>query len=356
MVSLNADLIIRAITFFTSRIEVLKDVENEFKIAEEVLNQVEKTLREHGYEVFTKRVSLPGGVKELVYKLVDYAGKGMLVSVGYLKGPSPVDVVNLAMSGLYVPVLHAREPNIDDAKMYSQIFHEAALKDPLSATRITIGFHNEDFQTPYFPDSSSKGFRAIGLAFLYPRYLVRLFKKGLDLDKAFKRVFNEVEKIADIVKNASQLPVVVDYSLSPWTSNSVAELYSVTGCSLLEPGAQYYTWLINKCIQNYSNQHLRTGFNEVMLPYAEDQVLVEYGANGLIRARDFLAYAATCVAGLDMVVVPESREKFAQLVASTMAIAYIKSRPLAFRAIPVAGLPGDTVDLKRFGKVPVIPY
>lgn len=356
VVSLSADFTIRAITIFTSRIERLQDVENEFKIAEETLDRVEKALKEHGYEVFTKRVSLPGGPKELIYKLTDYASRGVLVSIGYSKALKPVDVVDLATSGLYVPVLHVKEPSIDDARTYSQIFHEAALKDPLSATRIAIGFHDEGFQTPYFPDSSSKGFRAVGLAFLYPRCLVRLVKNGLDLSEAFRYVFSEIKKVADIVKGSSQLPVVVDYSLSPWMSNSVAEVYSVIGCPLLEPGVQYYTWLMNKCIQNYSDQSLRVGFNEVMLPYAEDLLLVEYGANGLIRARDFLAYAATCVAGLDMVVVPENREKFTQLVASAMTIAYIKSRPLALRAIPVASLPGDTVNLKRFGKVPVIPY
>ncbi|MEM0000226.1 MAG: DUF711 family protein [Desulfurococcaceae archaeon] len=354
--SLGADIMIRAITFFTGRIETLQDAENELKIAEDVLTRVEKALKEYGYGVFTKRISLPGGSRELAYRLVDRVSKDVLVSIGYSKALKPTDVVNLATSGLYVPLLHAKEPNVDDAKTYSQIFHDASLKDPVFATRIAIGFHDEDFQTPYFPDSSSKGLRAIGLALLYPRYLVKLVRSGLSLGKSFERVFSEVEKVASIVKSISQLPVVVDYSLSPWMDNSVAELYSAIECPLLEPGAQYCTWLMNRYIQKCSDQRLRTGFNEVMLPYAEDLTLVEYGASGLIRARDFLAYAATCVAGLDMVVVPENREMFTQLVASTMAVAYVKSRPLALRAIPVTGNPGDIVDLKRFGKVPVIPY
>lgn len=101
---------------------------------------------------------------------------------------------------------------------------------------------------------------------------------------------------------------------------------------------------------------MRTGFNEVMLPYTEDYKLLEYGERGSLTASKLLYYASTCIAGLDMVEVPENRDKLRRLVLDAMALAYVKRRPMSIRVIPVPGLPGDKVDLGVFGKVTVIDY
>jgi len=353
---LNGDLVVRALTYFTKGVNTREDLEDEISMAEEVLGVAEKALLGAGYKVFTKRVSLPGVDRGLARALVDYAGRGVLLSAGYSKTLGVDDVIELALNGIYVPVLYTGEPSFEEAKAYSTLFHKVSSRDPASATKIAIGMHGEEFQSPYFPDSSSKGSRCIGLAFLYPKKLVNLLAKGAGLEEAFEQVFSEVKLIVKAVGDASNLPIIVDYSLSPWMDNSVGELYEASGHSLLSPSAVYYTWLLNKAIWGLSDPSTRSGFNEVMLPYAEDNVLREYGSRGLLRARDFLAYASTCVAGVDMVVVPEDVDKLARLIASTMAIAWVKSRPISLRAIPVPAGPGDLWGLGRFGRVPVIPY
>ncbi|MEM4487194.1 MAG: DUF711 family protein [Desulfurococcaceae archaeon] len=353
---MNNRLIVRAITFFTGSAQSNKELEDEMNFALNTLNEVEGVLTKNNYPIFSKRVSLPGVPVNFAGRLLDYVEKRLLISIGYLRFNSVDEIVDLAYNGISVPILHEAGPEIEKAKLYSEVFHRASAKDPVAATRIAVGFHNRDFYTPYFPDSSSRSLRAIGLAFLYPKLLVEMVRGGRSVEDSLKEVFRGIHNAVKLVKESIALPVVVDYSLSPWMENSVAELYEVSGYSLLEPGALYYTWMVNKLIYDYSNKEIATGFNEVMLPYAEDSILMDYGAKGLIKAKDFLAYASTCVAGVDMLVVPEGKDKLTQLIASAMALANTKSRPLSLRVIPVASKPEDIIDLKRFGKVPVLSY
>ena len=352
---METELIIRSITFFTKRISDTIGLENEYNKATSVLDRVARELVYHGYNVFTKRISFPGLSRELINRLLEHVGKDILVSIGYSR-ISRKEIVEFAYNGLYIPVLHDTEPNMNDAREYSKIFHEAASRDPVAATRIAIGFHGRDFITPYFPDSSSSGENSIGLAFIYPKLLVNKVKANIDIHSAFKEVYAEMYKVFEITKNISGLPVYIDYSLSPWMDNSVAELYEISGFPILEPGSLYYTWILNNVINASSQNNIRVGFNKVMLPYAEDSLLIKMGEEKKLRARDFILYASTCVAGVDMIVVPEDTEKLAQLIASTMALARVKNEPVSLRSIPVPGKPGDIVDLKRFGKIPIINY
>lgn len=349
-------LIVRAITYFTPRVETREELESIIHRANEIHSVLEKTLENQGYHVFTKRISLPGPRREIIYKLVDYLERGLLVSTGYNSEYGFEDIIEFTSKGLFVPVLYNKEPSIDKAREYSSLIHKIASINPENATRFAIGFHDEYFQTPYFPDSSSRGSEAIGLAFLYPELVLRKLKEGLTIWEAFRSVFREVNRVVEITRNTTGLPVFVDYSLSPWMENSVVQLYVEAGYSVLDSSGVYYTWLLNKVIDDTSDSSIRIGFNEVMLPYAEDSILLEYGRRGLIRARDLLLLASTCVAGVDMIVVPENTESLARIIAGLMSIKYVKKKPLSIRAIPVSSKPGDTVDLGRFGRVVVIDY
>ena len=80
------------------------------------------------------------------------------------------------------------------------------------------------------------------------------------------------------------------------------------------------------------------------------------GENGLIRAKDLLLYAATCVSGLDMLVIPADEEKMTDFIKDVYAVYAVKKRPLATRLIPVPNKPGDKISLGRFGETPVIHY
>jgi len=348
-------LTVRALTFFTGSTSSRRELEEEFLLATSTLIDVEKSLVERGYKVFTKRVSFPGLTRELSLRLVEYSGKVFLISTGYSK-LTREDIVELAAHGIYTPILHPSDPSSEKAEEYVEIIVETSRRSLLAATKVAIGFHSEDFVTPYFPDSSSPRSRFIGISLLYPKVLLELLRATGNLEEAFRIVFSEVERIVNIVKSTSGLDVKVDYSLSPWISESVAEIYEYSGYNLLDPGALYYTWLLNKHISELSNPEIRTGFNEVMLPYIEDSKLLEYGERGLLTARKLLYYASTCVAGVDMIVIPENRDKLKRLILDTMALAFTKKRPLSLRAIPVPGNPGDKVNLGVFGWVTVIDY
>jgi len=356
VVEISEKPIIRALTYFTGRIRDINDLESTLFRAREVLSIVERALNEFGFKVFTKRVSFPGLSRSLITRLLDLAESDLLVSIGYSREIDDREIVEFTTSGLYVPLLHIGEPSIDRARYYSQIIHKVSSANPIGATRLSIGFHDKSFQTPYFPDSSSRGMEELGVAFLYPKQVVNELERGKTLFDAFAPVFSELKNAVEAVESTSRLHTLVDYSLSPWMENSVAELYEKSGYGILGPGGLYFTWLLNRIISELSVGVNRTGFNEVMLPYAEDSLLVNYGYKGLLRARDLLALSSTCVAGVDMIVVPEDIDALTKLIASAMSIAIVKQRPISLRAIPVPMKPGDSADLGRFGKIPVIPY
>lgn len=347
---------VRAIVYFTKNMNSTDELKQEIEHGISLLNTVEEHMRSLGYSVFTKRLSFPGLSLSLSTRVVDYLDKGFIASIGYLTALDPSSVVEIASLGLYVPVLYPGDPDIERARVYSEVFHRAAKIDPLVATRIAVGLHDSRFQTPYFPDSSSQGLREIGLSFLYANSIIQDVRAGQSIESAMRRVFNEIERVALHIHARTGLRVRVDYSLSPWMEDSVAEIYRYFGFSVTEPGATFFTWRLNRLIRQLANPHLATGFNEVMLPYAEDSLLVDYGARGLLRARDFLTMAMTCVAGVDMVVVPESQDRLAGIIADAMSIAWVKSSPMSIRVIPVSAQVGDTINLGRFGRIPVISY
>lgn len=352
----NSNIIIRAITFFTKRIEHMGEVRDEVENALNIIDEVNEFIANKGYVVFTKRISLPPGSLNLASKAIGYLNEDVLLSTGFIRDIDATYVPELALSGVYTPILHDSPLDVEKARAYSKVIHKASSLDPVAATRISIGFHKEDFLTPYFPGSSSRGRRAIGLAFIYPNALLDLLDKGVGIEKAIEILFKEFNKIALDIRNETGLETYVDYSLSPWMENSVVKVFRALGSDVTRPGFNYSINMVNNLIERYADQYLRTGFNEVMLPYAEDSVLIRLGENKLLRARDFLLYASTCVAGVDMIVVPEDVETLAGLIIDTATIALVKKRPLGFRAIPVNEDPGNKVKLGKFGEITVIDY
>jgi uncharacterized protein (UPF0210 family) len=253
--------------------------------------------------------------------------------------------------GFYISFngLRAVEKNL--VKDISKFIHNASSRNPICATRIAVGFHKEPLQTPYFPDSTSIN-GGIGLSFLYPSFIMKNLEHGLAW------AFNEFKRIVGELANYLEdmgFKVFMDYSLSPWMEESIIDLLQRMGYLTAQPGFNYGILLLNKEIWRIVDKYA-AGFNEVMLPYAEDNGLKRLGENGLIRAKDLLLYAATCVSGPDMLVIPADEEKLASFIKDVYAVYAVKKRPLATRLIPVSNRPGDKVSLGRFGETPVISY
>ncbi|MCD6105872.1 MAG: DUF711 family protein, partial [Thermoplasmata archaeon] len=121
------------------------------------------------------------------------------------------------------------------------------------------------------------------------------------------------------------------------------------------PGIMYVIWRINEAVWDGMDD-MSIGYNELMLPLAEDNVLKERGREGL-RATDLLRMTAACVAGLDMVVLPGDIDAgiLKGLILDQYAIREVKGRPMGTRLIVYPGASvGDVVPLGIFGDVPVI--
>jgi len=81
-------------------------------------------------------------------------------------------------------------------------------------------------------------------------------------------------------------------------NESVVELLSLMGFELDSPGFNYGVRMLNDRISRMAEKlGYAGGFNEVMLPYAEDSLLIDAGRKGFLCARNLLLYSSTCVAG-----------------------------------------------------------
>lgn len=345
---------VRSVAVFANPQNVKEDVREELARSIDLLERISEALRKRGLEPWTARISFPANSILLFKHIAEKAdAKRFLISLGFTNFDS--SMINIYLDaverGFYISFNGLRIIEKNLVKDVSTFIHEASSHDPLCATRIAIGFHERPLQTPYFPDSTSLN-EGIGLSFLYPSFIADNLGKGL------RKAFDEFKKIvADVTAYLEKrgLSIYIDYSLSPWMEDSVIELIEKIGYRPNSPGFNYGVLLLNREIKRILDKR-GAGFNEVMLPYAEDNGLKKLGEDGLIKARDLLLYTATCVAGPDMIVTPADREKLAHFVKDVCAVYMIKRKPLATRIIPASGKPGDKIDLKIFGKASVIPY
>ncbi|MET1160574.1 MAG: DUF711 family protein [Thermoprotei archaeon] len=354
-------LVIRSITLFAEK--PASDITHYTDKLQEyirILSDIERELIRRNYRVFTKRLSLPILDNSMRAKIVEkLEPHNTLVSLGIHKPSIDYEYVEYVVSNGYYMAIHGVWNNpIEYSKRVSEIIHRVSNVNPVYATRIAVAFHEDILETPYFPDSTSSGYPGLGISFLLPNAIIEYIQRGNKLENFPKELLTYTKQLEELLTSITGIKrIVVDYSISPWMNNSVVKLLEVLGYKLLSPGFNYGIYTLNSFIGELAKTSGNaSGFNEVMLPYAEDLLLIEAGKEGLIRVRDFLLYASTCVAGVDMVVVPESIDKLANLVLDLMSIWYVKNKAQALRAIPVSDSVGTDIDLDKFGKVPVIDY
>ncbi len=147
----------------------------------------------------------------------------------------------------------------------------------------------------------------------------------------------------------------IDVSLSPWGEESVVDAVErVYGIKFGGPGTLSAIYRLNRAIWDVSSQFRTTGFNEVMLPLAEDEKLKARAREGLVTFSKLVKYVMTCVAGVDMVPIPSGQVTLVRgLINDLHAIVSIKRRSVGLRLIPYPGS-GSEVDLGDFGKTPVL--
>ena len=353
--------IIRCITGFTrTDIDWSKDgLKKAFENTINIVEEASELLKSNGYDVWTKRISLPippiTVYSRLPDMLSDVIPRNYLVSTGclFLEEVNIDRIIDTVSQGIYLCLIWGKEP---DAIKAADIFIKASSHDPINATRIALSLTGTPLESPYYPLSTSLYGEGIGIALLYPKYLEQIFiKRGL---RGIKKALISIEKDFLAIFDGFNTRYFVDYSISPWMEDSVAELIeSITGYSPDKPGFLHGIYLLNNILKEFmSMSKLMQGYNEVMLPYAEDKLLLKYGLEGKISAKDFLRFSSVCVSGPDMIVVPNDRSKLIGYIRDSLALGRSKGRYMGLRIIPVDNKVGEKIVLGKFGEVYVIDY
>jgi uncharacterized protein (UPF0210 family) len=214
-------------------------------------------------------------------------------------------------------------------------------------TRIGVSYGGY-LETPYFPlstalrDSLSVAYRYVDLLLSqepanWERSLSEFVKK---VDSAIKEKTSEVG-----------LKVYHDVSLSPWMEESAVDVIERLDATFPGLGSFSAVHTLNKLLSKVASTLPTTGFNELMLPVAEDDRLKDLARTGRLRVGDLVALSAFCVAGLDMVAVPRDSNYLRRLFRDTYATYLLKKRPYGVRVIPTDR---DIITLRGFGELPRI--
>ena len=248
--------------------------------------------------------------------------------------------------------------NVEQLNYYVECLWRFSSKSEVF-TRLAVVFPRR-VTTPYFPISTSlSSLWGVSIALRY----ADLVKAALTDPSMYEALVSYVRKVAafcsEVEAHTGIKCLGLDLSLSPWMSESVGEIVElVNRADISEPGSGWAVFKLNQLISKLAtdaNVNV-TGFNEVMLPVAEDNLLKKRAAEGKLKVRDLVHLAAYCVAGVDMTAISVAsykKEKLKKILYDTYSLSLIKRRSIGVRLIPSELKPGDVIKSKRFGDIPI---
>ncbi len=309
-----------------------------------LLEDFKRSAEAGGVQVWTLRISL--GEDFDWRDLVDHCGSGVLIAA-YHRRAGEVEPGELAEylarcgSG-YATVLASEE----DLDVLPELY--AGLAKSLSEDHFTrLGvIYGSYLQTPYFPASAALS-DAVSVAYRYADLLLSTDPSGW-VD-AIRGLAGRVDSLLGDRAREVGLEVHHDLSLSPWMSESAVGVVEKLGAAFPRVGTLAAVRRVNGILLEASGGVRTTGYNELMLPVAEDERLKRLVEAGELRLEDLIAFSTACVAGLDMVAVPRDPDYLRRLFADTYAAFSIKKRPYGVRVIPTDK---PVVRLSRFGELP----
>jgi len=335
---------------------------------EAMLRELEEVLPkivEHSsrYNPMSVRLSLPPSSSldvDLVAEVKSVASKfGVgLVAAAHILDERPrvkvEDLVKAIRVGSYASLWGGKNAvNEEVLDLYVRVLKELRRAgEGVLGMRIGLLF-GEILQTPYYPISMQlKDGVGLGLALLYPEDLLR--QSPDDVETRLKVLFERAYNIGKEVAEACGVEFYgVDYSLSPWNDESVVAVierhWNVVFGSV---GTFAAIKRLNELIGAASRSYKPMGFNEVMLPVAEDSRLKDRIEGGLVDVYKLSYYTLACVAGLDAVPLSvEDQRSLIELLKDLHCHSVIKGRSLGVRLMLVDG---DWVEVPRFGRTPVL--
>jgi len=316
-----------------------------------IVERLEDAVKELKINVFSKRI------------VVDFnkVSKEDILSLEEIREEAGVDYIathlnTLENFSLIAEALNKTERTFISTRLENEMFREYAKSIKIVFKKaswygcarygISIG---KTPVTPYFPVTRG-GEYGFSLSILYASDLI---KNELE---TIPEIFYKAYSLGCEISRKTRIPFIgVDYSLSPWMDDSVARLIEVLNkASFGEPGTLQTIYKLNKLIEKHSIGLKPIGFNEVMLPVAEDNILKDAVRKGRITLHHLLSYISVCVAGLDMVPINYriSVEKIARILQDLSVLADLKKRTVGVRIVLVEG--EGEVDLGFFEKTPVL--
>ncbi len=316
-----------------------------------LFNEVRKltSLKRELRDVWTIRVSVGGVFAERCIK--EIAEKGVLIASyhSHLKEVELRGLVNyLSYGNTYASLKVSSNQELDLIPEILESLSNILGADSLTRVAFSIG---GEVESPYFPLSFPKRYGvAVSL-----RYADEL--KGLHPDDYVKRVSSVLSMYSNEVEGKSKrlgVPYLgVDASLSPWMDESVVPIVEAASrASIPSVGIASGIRAINKAIEEAVKRASipSLGFNELMLPVGEDNILKKLVSEGKLRLHHLTMYPAYCVAGLDMVGVPKDKELIVRAGRDLITAHEVKGRPVGMRII-ITERP--RIEIKHFGVIPM---
>jgi uncharacterized protein (UPF0210 family) len=350
---------IRSVTLFVSSGDSQRLRERIFNLGSMLSFNIESMILSES--VWSTRVALPPLESQetpmkrasqlLDLNVVNYVSIGQVED----KHPALEEVAEVAENGLYVSI---NMRSVNSVKSVENVLRKACEKNPSNGSKICVNMGGE-IVTPYFPSACNlHGEEGLAISLLYPsRLRHKLLSQFQDI---LAEVYASTEKVG--LRLSERLGVNyygIDASLSPWMEESVAEIVEfASGVKIPLPGTFSTIREINSLIGNAVKTAgiKATGYNEVMLPVAEDNVLKERVAAGDVKLRDLVHLASACVSGVDMTVVSDDAPSrlIEGVLKDLFEISVLKGKAVGLRIIFAPAEPGEAVKLDFFGWTPVI--
>lgn len=313
-----------------------------------LLGNLRSLLEARGIPVWTLRVSL--GENDDWQDAVEYCSSGVLLAAYHrraseVKVPDLVEYLRKCPNG-YATILASEE----DVELLPELYAELSkILNEDYFTRIGVSY-GAYIQTPYFPLSTALE-NAVSVAYRYIDLLL-----SSEPRRWADSIRSLVERVDSHLRDALGefgLRVYHDVSISPWMTESSVDVVERLGAVFPKVGTFSSVFKINMILTDVSRGVKSTGFNELMMPVAEDNKLKELVKSGELRVEDLVALSTACVAGLDMVAVPRDFAYLRGLFADTYTAFSIKRRPYGVRIVPTDK---SVVKLARFGDLPAFSY
>ncbi|MEM4626873.1 MAG: DUF711 family protein [Ignisphaera sp.] len=335
------------------------------KKSTELLDRTIICCKNVGSSPWTWRIVLPPlpttieyqNVKKMVLEISSsFSNIGVLIAIPFKMDSPYIDrIIDLIYENdnVYSSISCNDELCID--RVIDRIYGRARNTDINVYTNFAIAFGSW-MESPYFPATANVS-NTVGVSCSL-RY-ADLIKKSL-VDGNGDIVFEFVTRIDNLLESLSKcvgIPYLgMDLSLSPWLSESVAEIVEfLVGDRMGSIGSFNAIYVLNAYIRRLmKSAGVKTiGYNEVMLPVAEDLLLNERVGKGDVKLRDLMSFSIFCVPGVDMVAMPHYIN-YRRFLLDMLAIYEVKKTNTALRVIPTDLESGTRIILKRFGETYVV--